>query len=124
MKHNDLQFWYFLIEGKQDDNTGAFGNFYTYGLRCGDALGKTYLIAEQEGIQNPTVIETIRLDNLDDFEIPEEAEKVSEYTYMIPTINTFKLNPQEYFFKPPDGIAFGTIEGEYDSELIKEIFVE
>lgn len=123
MKDKDLQFWYFLIEGKLDDKTGAFGNFYTYGQRCGDALGKTYLIAEQEGIINPTLIETTRLDNLEDFEIPEEAEKITESTYMIPTINTFKLNPDEYFFKPPTGISFDTIEGEYDSELIQEKFV-
>ena len=41
---------------------------------------------------------------------------------MIPSLNTFKLNPEEYFFKPPTGISFDTIIGEYDSELILEQF--
>ncbi|SEL54001.1 hypothetical protein SAMN04487910_2758 [Aquimarina amphilecti] len=123
MKSKGLQFWYFLIEGNLDDKTGAYGNFYTYGERCGEALGNTYLIAQQEGIINPTVIETTRLDNLEEFELPEEAEQVSDSTYMIPSLNTFELNPKEYFFKPPTGISFDTIIGEYDSELILEQFV-
>lgn len=122
MKDKELQFWYFLIEGNLDDKTGAYGNFYTYGERCGEALGKTYLIAKQEGIINPMVIESTRLDNLKEFEIPEEAERISDSTYMIPSLNTFELNPKEYFFKPPAGISFDTIIGEYDSELILEQF--
>src|SRR6056297_3137836 len=112
MKNKNLQFWYFLIEGKLDEETGAIGNFYTYGKRLGEALENTYLIAENEGFINPTLIETIRLDDIEDFEIPEEAVRFSDSVLMIPTIHTFDLKPKEISFKPPKGIAFSTIEGD------------
>ena len=123
MKNKDSQFWYFLIEGKLDEETSAIGNFYTYGKRLGEALGKTYLIAENEGFINPTLIETIRLDDIEDFEIPEEAARFSDSVLMIPTIHTFDLKPKEISFKPPKGIAFSTIEGDFDQDLITESFI-
>jgi hypothetical protein len=123
MNKSNLQFWYFLIEGTIDDKTGAYGNFYTYGTDCGAALDKSFNIAKCEGINNPSVIEITRLDVIKDFEIPRNAAKIDDYSYMIPTFHTFELNKEEYSFKPPVGIAFDTNDGEFDQDLIKECFV-
>ncbi|UBM61343.1 hypothetical protein LA303_07885 [Candidatus Sulfidibacterium hydrothermale] len=117
------EFWYFLIHGTLDKQTGVYGNFYTYGTHCGNALKKTLLIAEQEGIINPDLIETCRLDNIEDFELPKNTIEINPDVFMIQTFNTYDLRKKEYSFTPPIGIAFSTDEGEFDQDLIKECFV-
>ena len=120
---NDKEFWYFLIHGTLDNKTGVYGNFYTYGTHSGNALKKTLVIAKQEGIINPNLIETCRLDKIENFELPENAIEVDSGVFMIQTFNTYDLGNEEYSFTPPTGIAFSTDEGEFDQELIKENFV-
>lgn len=121
--NKEQEFWYFLIHGTLDKKTGVFGNFYTYGTDCGNALNKTMKIAEQEGILNPDLIETCRLDNSDDFELPENSIEMTPDIFMIQTFNTYDLSKEEYSFTPPVGIAFSTDEGEFDQDLINECFV-
>jgi hypothetical protein len=123
MKSKENEFWYFLIQGTLDKKTGVYGNFYTYGTHCGNALKKTLLIAEQEGIINPDLIETCRLDDIEDFELPENTIEMNYDVFMNHTFNTYDLRKEEYSFTPPIGIAFSTDEGEFDHDLIKECFV-
>jgi hypothetical protein len=121
--NENQQFWYFLVEGTLDEKTGVFGNFYTYGTRCGNSLSKSFKIAKQEGILKPKLIETCRLDDIEDFEIPEECVEMNSDVFMLSTLNTFELKIEETEFTPPVGIAFGTDEGEFETDLIKECFV-
>ncbi|WP_421750270.1 hypothetical protein [Croceimicrobium sp.] len=123
MDQIELQFWYFLIKGKLDDSTGGFCSYYSYGHRCGEALENTYAAAKKEGISKPNVIEMMRLDDWNDYKIPETAVKVSENTFRLPGTDTFRLNSPSQVFTPPKGIAFSTEEGDFESELIKEGFV-
>ncbi|QNR25160.1 hypothetical protein [Croceimicrobium hydrocarbonivorans] len=123
MDQTELQFWYFLIKGKLDDSTGGFCSYFSYGHRCGVALENIYAAAKKEGISKPTVIEMMRLDDWDDYKIPEAAIKVSENSFRLPGTDTFSLNSPSQVFTPPKGIAFSTEEGDFESELIKEGFV-
>lgn len=120
---NENEFWYFLINGTLDKKTGVYGNFYTYGTHIGNALQKTLIIAEKVGIINPELIEICRLDNIENFELPENTIEMDSDVFMIQTFNTFDLKKEEYSFTPPTGIAFSTDNGEFDKELIKENFV-
>lgn len=121
--NENREFWYFLLQGTLDDKTGVYSNFYTYGTRCGVCLSKAIKTAEKEGIIKPELIETCRLDNLDGFELPENAIEINSEIFMLPTFNTYELKEEETEFTPPTGIAFGTDENEYDTDLIKECFV-
>ncbi|WCO03596.1 hypothetical protein [Psychroserpens ponticola] len=117
------EFWYFLLNGTLDDNTGVYSNFYTYGTHCGNCLAKSIEIAENEGIINPELIETCRLDNLEEFELPENAIEMNSDVFMLSNLNSYELKKEETEFTPPTGIAFGTDENEYETDLIKECFV-
>lgn len=121
--NSNKEFWYHLVQGTLDKQTGVFANFYCPGEHCGDSFSKAEKIAKEEGIISPVLIETCRLDNLEEFELPEDAIQVDEDSFMLPTFNTYELVEGEYEFIPPTGIAFGTDEGEYDTDLIKEAFV-
>lgn len=123
MRNKNMQFWYFLIHGLLNDKNGVYGNFYSYGKHCGEALEKTLEVAKLNGIQKPDLIETSRLDTLDDFELPEETEKVTSDIYMYSKLNSYELVENDYFFVPPVGVAFGTDESELDTDLIKENFI-
>ena len=117
------EFWYFLLNGTLDDNTGVYSNFYTYGTHCGNCLAKSIEIAESEGIINSELIETCRLDNLEEFELPEIAIEMNSDVFMLSNLNSYELKKEETEFTPPTGIAFGTDENEYETDLIKECFV-
>lgn len=121
--NSNKEFWHLLIQGKIDDQTGAFANFYCYGNHLGESYFKAEKIAKDEGLDSPVLIETCRLDNLEGFEVPEEAIKITSDSYMLPSFSTYPINNDEYEFIPPVGVAFGTDEGEFDTELIKEAFV-
>lgn len=117
------EFWYFLLQGTLDDKTGVYSNFYTYGTHCGNCLAKAMKTAEKEGVIKPELIETCRLDNLEGFELPENAIELNSDIFMLSTFNTYILKKEEKEFTPPTGIAFGTDENEYETDLIKECFV-
>ncbi|RYH73054.1 hypothetical protein EVU94_10280 [Flavobacteriaceae bacterium 144Ye] len=117
------EFWYFLLQGTLDDKTGVYSNYYTYGTHCGDCLSKAMKTAENEGVIKPVLIETCRLDDLESFELPENAVKINSDIFMLPTFSTYELKGEETEFTPPTGIAFGTDENEYETDLIKECFV-
>ena len=71
------EFWYFLLQGTLDDKTGVYSNYYAYGTHCGDCLSKAMETAENEGVIKPALIETCRLDDLEGFELPEDAIEMS-----------------------------------------------
>jgi hypothetical protein len=123
LKNNpaNYEFWYFLINGIKD-NTGAYGNFYAYGSHCGDALNNAYLAMNQQGFSHLNVYETLRLDTLEDWNIPEDAIKIAENVYMRPDFHYFKIDTDETTFNYPDGIVASTYEGDYDFEVIEEGF--
>jgi hypothetical protein len=50
---NHKQFWYFLIEGQQDNITGVYGNFYSYGEHCGESLYHALKAAKQNNFISP-----------------------------------------------------------------------
>lgn len=121
--NENREFWYFLLQGTLDDITGVYSSFYIYGTHCGNCLSKAIKTAKEEGVLNPGLIETRRLDDLESFELPENAIEMSSDIFMLPTFNTYELKEEEKEFSPPTGIAFGTDENEYDTDLIKECFV-
>ena len=121
--NKNREFWYFLLQGTLDEKTGVYSNFYTYGTHCGDCLSKAMKIAKKEGVIKPKLIETCRLDNLEGFELPENVIEMNSDIFMLSTLNSFELKKEETEFTPPIGIAFGTDENEYETDLIKECFV-
>lgn len=120
---NQKEFWYFMLQGTLDNETGCFTNFYIYGDHCGSALEQAFQIARSEGIQEPQLIETTRLDILENFKLPDEAVRVNSESFMLPNINAFELNHEEYSFIPTTGVAFDTEEAELDPDLIQQNFV-
>ncbi|MFB9862237.1 hypothetical protein [Rufibacter immobilis] len=120
----ESEFWYFLIQGEYIEEQGAYGNFYSYGTHCGDALEKTIQEAINQGLSNPVPIETARLDVLDEFELPEEAIKLAEEVYFKPPFHTFPFADleEDNYFVCPTGILKGTDNDEEEYELIKEGF--
>lgn len=117
------QFWYFLLEGKFDENSGVFGSFFTHGTHCGEAL---HFAIEAAGVQNildPQVVEAERLDTLSEFVIPVDLVKVTDKASMKPNVHTFPLASEEKQFIPPKGIVKSTNDGEYDYSLIEDGFV-
>lgn len=117
------EFWYFLLQGTLDYQTGVYLNFYTYGTHCGDCLAKAIKTAKKERVIEPELIETCRLDDLEGFELPENAIEMNSDVFMLSTLNTYELKKEEIEFTPPIGIAFGTDDNEYETDLIKECFV-
>ncbi|WP_336129229.1 hypothetical protein [Mesoflavibacter sp. CH_XMU1422-2] len=121
--NKNREFWYFLLQGTLDNKTGVYSNYYAYGTHCGDCLSKAMETAQNEGVIKPELIETCRLDDLESFELPKDAIEMSSDIFMLPTFNTYELKEEETEFTPPTGIAFGTDENEYETDLIKECFV-
>jgi len=117
------QFWYFLVYGKQDDQTGVFANFYTYGQHCGDALERTKLVANMQNILDSEAIEACRLDTLEEFDLPEDVLEFDKGVFMKTNLNAFPLIESEHSFVPPTGILKSTEDGEFDYEFIKDAFV-
>ncbi|MBS1776603.1 MAG: hypothetical protein JSS64_10030 [Bacteroidetes bacterium] len=102
----NTQFWYFLLTGKHNEQTGVFANFYTYGQDFGEALERTKLLAkETQSIIDSEAIEACRLDNLEEFEIPEDAVEVDKGVYMKAALHTYPLTDTEQSFIPPTGIV-------------------
>ncbi len=121
--NNQKEFWYFMLQGTLDATTGGFANFYVHGDHCGAALEQAAKIAISEGLDNPQLIETTRLDILENFELPNEAVQIDSESYMLQSISAYELNDEEYSFVPPTGIAFDTEESELDPDLIQQNFV-
>lgn len=118
------QFWYFLLTGKKDKQSGVFANFYTYGQDLGKALERTKIVArETQNIFDSDAIEACRLDNLEEFEIPEDTIEVAKGVFMKAALHSFPLKDSEQSFVPPTGIIKSTDDGEYDYELISDAFV-
>ena len=117
------QFWYFLINGKQDEQTGVYANFYSYGQHCGDALERTLAVAKTQDIYDCNAIETAQLDMIEEFKMPEDVLELDKGVFMRPTLNSFSIEPAEIQFVPPTGILKSTDDGEYDYDLIRENFV-
>lgn len=117
------EFWHFLIQGKLDDDTGAFANYYCYGDHLGESYFKAEQIARDEGFDSPALMEAQRLDTIKGFELPEGAVNVTSDSYMLPSLNTYPIIEDDVEFIPPIGVAFGTDDGDYDRELIKEAYV-
>jgi hypothetical protein len=123
MQGTSTQLWYFLIDGKQDDNTGVFGNFYSYGNHCGESLYRVVNIAAKNGFNSPNVIEAERVDNLEGFQLPEDIVQFDQNVLMRSTVHSFEINEEENQFIPPAGIIKASTDGEYEYELIKDSFV-
>lgn len=124
MQGTSKQLWHFLLLGKQDDETGVFGNFYSYGEHCGESLYRILNIAPANGFNSPNAIEAERLDNLEGFRIPEDCVQVDHDVFMRSTVHSFEINKEEEGqFIPPTGIIKGSEDGENEYELIKDCFV-
>jgi hypothetical protein len=121
---NDRQFWYFLVNGQLDKETGAYANFYTYGTHLGDALSRTIQASSLIDLSNVSVIETTRLDNADEkFQLPDESKQLNEFVYFKEGLSCYDLDDDEPQFISPTGVLKSTDDGEHDYDLIKENFV-
>ena len=117
------QYWYFLLEGKFDDNSGVFGSFFAHGTHCGMALHFAIEAARVQNILDPQVVEAQRLDTLSEFVTLVDLVKVTDKSSMKPNMRTFPLGSEEKQFVPPKGIVKSTDDGEYDYSLIEDGFV-
>ncbi len=89
---SDKQFWYFLVNGQLDKWTGAYANFYTYGTHLGDAMSKTIQASRLVKLSNVSVVETIRLDNVDEkFELPDKSRRLNKSVYYKEGLNSYDL---------------------------------
>jgi len=113
--------WYFLIQGKYD-NKGAIVNFYSTGDHLGDALNNVYECADKINISNCELLEASRLDFIEDFELPENTEKITEKVKYQNSLSLYEFEDEENFISPI-GIVKSTEDGEYEFDLIKEQFV-
>ncbi len=116
------ELWYFLIMGEQDNETGLFGNFYSYGLNLGDALKNTF-DASFDDFNNPNLMEAKLLDNFEIIEKKDELIQKTNLVYMRQRLHSFPINDSEKEFIPPIGIVKDIEDGEFEYELIKENFV-
>jgi len=115
------QFWYFLIGGERDEETGVSGSFYSYGEHCGDALAKAFTAAEENSFHDPYVTEAARLDDVMGYKKPGDLVKLTDQVYWKSSVTTFPLDDHD--FVAPVGIVKGTDEGEFPYGLIREGFV-
>jgi len=111
-----------MIEGEYE-NSGVFVNFYCESNGIGEAFDKIIPLARKEGVSNIKMIETTRIDSLEDFVYPESLVRLSDEVQMYHAFNLFEKKDDEYCFSPPTGVIFDTREGEYEIEQIKEEFV-
>lgn len=121
MERNEL--WYFLVGGQSDEETGIYGNFYTYGTHLGDALNKTIVASKEYDFLTHDLMEASFLDNFEIIENKEELVEIGEDVFMRQTRYSFPINDPDKDFIPPIGIVKSVYDGEYDYELIKENFV-
>lgn len=119
--NNEL--WYFLIDGRQDSETGIVGNFYAYGQHLGDALQKVIQASASYNFNNPNLTEASLLEDFAVIEKNDELVEIADKVYMRPTTYTFPFDDPNKEFIPPLGIVKSVDEGEYEYDLIKENFV-
>jgi hypothetical protein len=119
----NLEFWYFLLEGQYDDNTGVFGNFFAYGTHCGEALHFAFEAARIYNIINPRVVEAERLDIIPDYVLPDDLVVMTDKASMKPNAHTYPLDEDDRQFVPPKGLVKSTNDGEQDYSMIEEGFV-
>jgi hypothetical protein len=118
------QFWYFLINGRLDKQTGAYANFYTHGRHLGEALMRTLDAAALVDLSDVNAIETTRLDNADEkFIMPSDTRQLSEFVFIKENLNSYDWDEDDMQFVPPTGIIKSSDDGEYEYDLIKENFV-
>ena len=117
------QLWYFLIEGKVDEDTGRFGNFYSYGQHLGDALKTTFRDAKTEGFGKPNLIQASLLTKFNEIENGDELIKLSEKVFMRQSTHSFPYQHSDSHFTAPVGITNSVEDGDYEMDLIKENFV-
>jgi hypothetical protein len=117
------QYWYFLIGGQSDDTSGLIGNFYAYGQHCGDALDNALSAAIDTGYLHPEASEAARLDNLEEFEEPDDLVQLTELVFTGAKNYSFPLNTEEPEFISPTGIIKSTEDGQLDYEIIKPGFM-
>src|ERR1700730_9572065 len=117
------EFWYFLLEGEYDRDTGVFGSFFAHGAHCGEALHFACEAAAAKNFLNPRVVEAERLDILADYVPPDDVLKVTKMASIKPNVHTYLLDGDDQQFVPPIGIVKSTKDGEYDYSLIVEGFV-
>ncbi|MBU6122842.1 hypothetical protein [Hymenobacter siberiensis] len=99
------QYWYFLIGGQSDDITGIVGNFYAYGPHCGEVLANALQAAAENDFLNPQATEAARLDNLEDFEEPDNLIQLSGSVMTGSKNCSYPIDPEEHVFIPPTGIG-------------------
>ena len=119
------QFWYFLIDGQLANGDGVIGNIYAYGQHCGEALTNALNAAKEQDFMHPEAAEATRLDNLNDFEMPDDLIRVNERAFIGPTTHSYPIDPTENNFIAPSGIIKSGQEGleeEFDYNLIQEQF--
>jgi hypothetical protein len=117
------EYWYFLIHGLIDKRTGAYTNFYANGKHLGDALELTLKNVDKVEVYDCELIEATHLGTIDDFEMPEAAEKIADDLFIISGLSSYKVKKNEYNYITPTGIVKTSEDGEYDFDLIKEHFV-
>lgn len=117
------KFWYFLIQGLVDKETGAYTNFYANGDHLGDALELTLKNCDKVDLYDCELIEASLLGTIDDFKLPKAAKKVVDDLFKVSGLNCFKINRDEDNYISPTGIVKTSEDGDYDYDLIKEHFV-
>lgn len=121
------EFWHFMIDGRQDDQTGVLSNFFVYGPHCGAALQQALQAADDQGVAGAYAVEASRLDNLEDYELPDDAFELPSGVLMLPTRYTYPLGVDAPEFVPPTGIIKAgdgdEEQEEHDYALIRETFV-
>lgn len=85
------EFWYFLLEGKYDNDTGVFGNFFASGTNYEEALRFAVEAASIHRIIDPFVEEAKRLDIILDYVRPDDLIQVTEKALMKPNLHTYPL---------------------------------
>jgi hypothetical protein len=117
------ELWYFLIKGEADNETGLFGNFYSYGQHLGAALENAFREGKSERFNNPDLFQASKLSDFEDIDNKDELVQLSDSVYMRQEVYSFPSNDPEKDFTSPIGIVNSVEESEYDYELIKESFV-
>jgi hypothetical protein len=86
------EFWYFLMNGKYDNDTGVFGNFFAYAANYEEALQFAVEAASIHHIIDPCVEEAERLDIIPDYVRPEDLIQVTGTASMKPNLHTYPLD--------------------------------
>jgi hypothetical protein len=86
------EFWYFLLKGKYDDDTGVFGNFFAYGKHYEEALHFAIEAASIHHIIDACAEEAERLDIIPEYVHPDDLIQVTEKALMKPNLHTYPLD--------------------------------